>query len=89
MIESGQRDESKLELNWLLLADGAEDPAAAGREPVDAPLVEADHVLELLLVLEQLRHVHVDVLHRAVVPRELHHRFLHGKINTVIIVVGF
>jgi len=62
----------------LVLGDRAEELATATGQPVDALLVQLDDGAELFLVLEQQRHVDVDVLHRAIVPLELGH---HATVN--------
>ena len=65
----------------LFLCDGAEEFLAGGGEPVYSLLQQADGGAQLLLVLKQHGHVHVDVPHRAVVPLELSHGLLKHNNN--------
>ena len=65
----------------LFLCDGAEEFLAGRGEPVYSLLQQADGGAQLLLVLKQHGHVHVDVPHRAVVPLELSHGLLKHNNN--------
>jgi len=66
----------------LVFGHRAEELSTAARQPVDSLLVEFDDSSELLLVLEEQRHVDVDVLNGAVVPPKLrHHPTVHLRLH--------
>ena len=62
-----------------LLHNRPKDPPTRCGQPVNTLLVQLDCGAELLLILKQLCHVHVDVLSGAVVPLELCHCTLKEK----------